>query len=143
MEQVLRSSEASAAEAVLLGRGESADGDRQEQQRLRAAQDMQIMKARQKQLESQQKQLLGFDVADMSEVDKQTFGAKRDWLKGRIDNYYYGPQNYGQFVEDVNALKTLHAELKNHSDNVSTSMNNLEGWVAGTKEWTKRFGVER
>ena len=108
----------------------------QKQQQLRAAQDMQIMKARQKQMESQQKQLLGYDVADMSEVDKQTFGAKRDWLKGRIDNYYYGPQNYGQFVEDVNALKTLHAELKNHSDNVSTSMNNLEGWVAGTKDWT-------
>ena len=110
----------------------------QKQQQLRAAQDMQIMKARQKQMESQQKQLLGYDVADMSEVDKQTFGAKRDWLKGRIDNYYYGPQNYGQFVEDVNALKTLHAELKNHSDNVSTSMNNLEGWVAGTKEWTNK-----
>ena len=110
----------------------------QKQQQLRAAQDMQIMKARQKQMESQQKQLLGYDVADMSEVDKQTFGAKRDWLKGRIDNYYYGPQNYGQFVEDVNALKTLHAELKNHSDNVSSSMNNLEGWVAGTKEWTNK-----
>ena len=108
----------------------------QKQQQLRAAQDMQIMKARQKQMESQQKQLLGYDVADMSEVDKQTFGAKRDWLKGRIDNYYYGPQNYGQFVEDVNALKTLHAELKNHSDNVSSSMGNLEGWVTGTKEWT-------
>ena len=108
----------------------------QKQQQLRAAQDMQIMKARQKQMESQQKQLLGYDVADMSEVDKQTFGAKRDWLKGRIDGYYYGPQNYGQFVEDVNSLKTLHAELKNHSDNVSSSMNNLEGWVAGTKDWT-------
>ena len=108
----------------------------QKQQQLRAAQDMQIMKARQKQMESQQKQLLGYDVADMSEVDKGTFGAKRDWLKGRIDNYYYGPQNYGQFVEDVNSLKTLHAELKNHSDNVSSSMNNLEGWVSGTKDWT-------
>ena len=110
----------------------------QKQQQLRAAQDMQIMKARQKQMEAQQKQLLGYDVADMSEVDKQTFGAKRDWLKGRIDNYYYGPQNYGQFVEDVNALKTLHAELKNHSDNVSTSMKNLEGWVTGTKDWTNK-----
>ena len=108
----------------------------QQQQQLRASQDMQIMKARQKQMESQQKQLLGYDVADMSEVDKGTFGAKRDWLKGRIDNYYYGPQNYGQFVEDVNSLKTLHAELKNHSDNVSSSMNNLEGWVSGTKDWT-------
>ena len=108
----------------------------QQQQQMRAAQDMQIMKARQKAMESQQKQLLGYDVSDMSELDKQTFGAKRDWLKGRIDSYYYGPQNYGQFVEDVNSLKTLHAELKNHADNVSTSMKNLEGWVTGTKDWT-------
>ena len=108
----------------------------QQQQQMRAAQDMQAMKARQKAMESQQKQLLGYDVADMSELDKQTFGAKRDWLKGRIDSYYYGPQNYGQFVEDVNSLKTLHAELKNHADNVSTSMKNLEGWVTGTKDWT-------
>lgn len=110
----------------------------QQQQQMRASQDMQIMKARQKQLESQQKQLLGFDVSDMSELDKQTFGSKRDWLKGRIDNYYYGPQNYGEFVEDVNTLKTLHAELKNHSDNVSTSLKNLEGWVTGTKDWTNK-----
>ena len=108
----------------------------QQQQQMRASQDMQIMKARQKAMESQQKQLLGYDVSDMSELDKQTFGAKRDWLKGRIDSYYYGPQNYGQFVEDVNSLKTLHAELKNHADNVSTSMKNLEGWVTGTKDWT-------
>jgi hypothetical protein len=58
----------------------------QQQQQARAAQDMQIMKARQKSYESQQRELLGFDVADMSEVDKQTFAAKRDWLKGRIDD---------------------------------------------------------
>ena len=110
----------------------------QQQQQARAAQDMQIMKARQKSYESQQRELLGFDVADMSEVDKQTFAAKRDWLKGRIDDFYYNPSNYGEFVEDVTALKGLHATLKNHYDNTKTGMNNLEGWVSGTKQWTDK-----
>ena len=59
----------------------------QKQQQARAVQEMQIQKARQKAFESQQKELLGFDVSDMSEVDKQTFATKRDWLKGRIDDY--------------------------------------------------------
>ena len=110
----------------------------QQQQQDRAAQDMQIMKARQKSFESQQRELLGFDVADMSEVDKQIFASKRDWLKGRIDNFYYNPSNYGEFVEDVNSLKGLHATLKNHYDNTKTGLNNLEGWVSGTKQWTQK-----
>ena len=108
-----------------------------EQQRAqRAAAQFEMQKNRQKQLESQQKELLGFDVSDMSEIDKQTFGAKRDWLKGRIDNYYYTGGNTGEFVEDVNSLKMLHQELGNHYDNVKSSMENLEGWVTGTKDWT-------
>jgi len=110
----------------------------QQQQQARAAQDMQIQKARQKSFESQQKELLGFDVSDMSEVDKQTFGTKRDWLKGRIDDYYYNPSNYGEFVEDVNSLKGLHGTLKNHTENTKTGRNNLEGWVSGTKQWTDK-----
>ena len=110
----------------------------EQQRRQRAAYDMQLSKARQKQVESQQKQTLGFDVSDLSEVDKNTFSAKRDWLKGRIDNYYYTGGNTGEFVEDVNALKNLHAELKNHHENTKSSRNNLEGWVVGTKDWTNQ-----
>ena len=110
-----------------------------EQQRAqRAAAQFEMQKSRQKQLESQQKELLGFDVSDMSELDKQIFGAKRDWLKGRIDNYYYTGGNTGEFVEDVNSLKMLHQELGNHYDNVKSSMQNLEGWVTGTKDWTDK-----
>ena len=110
----------------------------EQQRRQRAAYDMELSKARQKQIEAQQKQTLGFDVSDLSEVDKNTFSAKRDWLKGRIDNYYYTGGNTGEFVEDVNALKNLHAELKNHHENTKSSRNNLEGWVVGTKEWTNQ-----
>ena len=70
----------------------------------------------------------------MSEVDKQTFGAKRDWLKRRIDNYYYGPQNYGQFVEDVNASRHCMQSWKPF-DNVSTMNNQRVGcWYQGMDE---------
>ena len=73
----------------------------EQQRRQRAAYDMELSKARQKQIEAQQKQTLGFDVSDLSEIDKNTFSAKRDWLKGRIDNYYYTGGNTSEFVEDV------------------------------------------
>lgn len=110
----------------------------EQQRRARAASDLAMSKNRQKQLESQQKETLGFDVSDMSEVDKYVFKSKRDWLKNRIDNYYYTGGNTAEFVEDVNSLKGLHQELKNHYENVKTSQGNLEGWVSGTKDWTNK-----
>ena len=54
----------------------------QQQQQMRAAQDMQIMKARQKQMESQQKQLLGFDVADMSEAGQADVWSQEGLAQG-------------------------------------------------------------
>jgi len=110
----------------------------EQQRKARAASDMAMSKDRQKQLERQQKELLGFDVSNMSEVDKQVFANKRDWLKGRINNYYYTGNNTGQFIEDVNSLKNLHQELGNHYENVKGAQNNLEGWVTGTKQWTNK-----
>lgn len=110
----------------------------EQQRKARAASDMALSKDRQKQLESQQKQLLGFDVSNMSEVDKQIFATKRDWLKGRINNYHYTGNNTGQFVEDVNSLRNLHQGLGNHYENVKGAQGNLEGWVTGTKQWTNK-----
>lgn len=107
-----------------------------QQRAQRAAFEFSMSRDRQKQVESQQKETLGFDVADLSEVDKQTFTNKMNWVKGRINDYYYSGEKTGEFVEDINNLKTLHAGLKNHYENVKTSMNNLEGWVSGTKQWT-------
>ncbi len=107
-----------------------------QQRRQRAAMEFNLAKDRQKQLEKQQKETLGFDVADLSEIDKQTFGNKMDWVKSRINNYYYTGGNTAEFAEDINGLKTLHSTLKNHADNVNTSRSNLEGWVTGTKQWT-------
>ena len=102
-----------------------------QQRRQRAAMEFNLAKDRQKQLEKQQKETLGFDVADLSEIDKQTFGNKMDWVKSRINNYYYTGGNTAEFAEDINGLKTLHSTLKNHADNVKTSRSNLEGWVTG------------
>ena len=133
--KVLRPPQASVRPCKLLMRSISRSKSSTSSARQRAAMEFNLAKDRQKQLEKQQKETLGFDVADLSEIDKQTFGNKMDWVKSRINNYYYTGGNTAEFAEDINGLKTLHS-TKNHADNVKTSRSNLEGWVTGTKQWT-------
>ena len=101
----------------------------EQQRQQRAASDLAMSKDRQKQLEAQQKKLLGFDVSNMSEVDKGVFAAKRDWVSSRINNYHYTGNNIGEFVDDINSLTALHQDIGNHFENTKGSRGNLEGWV--------------
>lgn len=110
----------------------------EQQRQQRAASDLAMSKDRQKQLEAQQKKLLGFDVSDMSEVDKGVFAAKRDWVSSRINNYHYTGGNVGEFVDDINSLTALYQDIGNHYENTKGSRGNLEGWVTGTKQWTDK-----
>ena len=110
----------------------------EQQRQQRAASDLSMSKDRQKQLEAQQKKLLGFDVSNMSEVDKGVFAAKRDWVSSRINNYHYTGNNIGEFVDDINSLTALHQDIGNHFENTKGSRGNLEGWVTGTKQWTDK-----
>ena len=110
----------------------------QQQQQAGLAQQMRAQKDQQKVLDAQQKKLLGFDVSNFSDVDKEVFAAKRDWLADRINNFYYTGSNRGEFVNDVNTLSGRYDELEHHYNNISTEREALEGYVSGTKKWTDK-----
>ena len=110
----------------------------QQQQQAGLAQQLRAQKDQQKVLDAQQKKLLGFDVSNFSDVDKEVFAAKRDWLADRINNFYYTGSNRGEFVNDVNTLSGRYDELEHHYNNISTEREALEGYVSGTKKWTDK-----
>ena len=110
----------------------------QQQQQAGLAQQMRAQKDQQKVLDAQQKKLLGFDVSNFSDVDKEVFAAKRDWLADRINNFYYTGSNRGEFINDVNTLSGRYDELEQHYNNISTEREALEGYVSGTKKWTDK-----
>jgi len=110
----------------------------QQQQQAGLAQQLRAQKDQQKVLDAQQKKLLGFDVSNFSDVDKEVFAAKRDWLADRINNFYYTGSNRGEFVNDVNTLSGRYDELEQHYNNISTEREALEGYVSGTKKWTDK-----
>ena len=60
----------------------------QQQQQQRLAQDMLIQREQRKVQDAQQQELLGFDPSNFSEVDRQVFAAKKDWLSSRINGFY-------------------------------------------------------
>lgn len=103
-----------------------------------AAQQLQVQNAQQKIQDDQAKELYGFDVEGLSDVDRQIFNAKKDWMKDRIDNYHYSGSDRDDFMEDVTTLKTRYEELKAHSKNTKSEREKLEGWVSGTAQWTDK-----
>jgi hypothetical protein len=110
----------------------------QQQQQQRLAQDMMVEREQRKILDAQQKELLGFDPSNFSDIDKQVFAGKKEWLAQRINGFYYTGANRSQFVEDVNSLKSLYEGLENHYKNTKTERENLEGYISGTKQWTDK-----
>ncbi len=86
--------------------------------------------------DKQAEKLYGFDVEDLSELDREVFNAKKQWMKDRIDSYYYSGANRDEFMQDVATLTTRFDELKSHSDNTKNERAKLEGWVSGTQKWT-------
>ena len=110
----------------------------QQQQQQRLAQDMLIEREQRKILDEQQKQLLGFDPSNFSDVDKQVFAGKKEWLAERINGFYYTGANRSQFVQDVNSLKSLYEGLETHHENTKIERQNLEGFISGTKQWTDK-----
>lgn len=103
-----------------------------------AAQQMQVMAHQQKIQDGQSKELYGFNVDELSEVDREIFNAKKTWMKDRIDNYYYSGKNRDEFQQDVATLKTRFEELKSHTDNTKAEREKLEGWISGTTPWTDK-----
>lgn len=103
-----------------------------------AAQQMQVMAQQQKIQDGQSKELYGFNVDELSEVDREIFNAKKTWMKDRIDNYYYSGKNRDEFQQDVATLKTRFEELKSHTDNTKAERAKLEGWISGTTPWTDK-----
>ena len=91
----------------------------QQQQKERLAQDFLVQKEQRKILDTQQKELLGFDVAQFSDVDREVFAAKKDWLADRIQNFYYTGGKRSEFIADVNGLKTRFEELEQHQKNTN------------------------
>jgi len=110
----------------------------QQQQQAGLAQRMRAQKDQQKVLDAQQKKLLGFDVSNFSDIDKEVFAAKRDWLADRINNFYYTGSKRAEFIDDVNTLSGRYDELEQHYNNISTERETLEGYVSGTKKWTDK-----
>ena len=110
----------------------------QQQQKERLAQDFLVQKEQRKILDTQQKELLGFDVAQFSDVDREVFAAKKDWLADRIQNFYYTGGKRSEFIADVNGLKTRFEELEQHQKNTNKEKESLEGFVSGTKPWTDK-----
>jgi len=110
----------------------------QQQQQSRFAQELRAQKDQRKVLDAQQKQLLGFDVSKFSDIDKEVFAAKRDWLADRINNYYYTGSKRGEFINDVNDLSNRFEELEYHQNNTATEKEALEAYVSGTKKWTDK-----
>lgn len=100
------------------------------------AQQMQVMAEQQKIQDGQAKELYGFNVDELSDVDREIFNAKKSWMKDRIDGYYYSGENRDEFQQDVVTLKTRFEELKAHTDNTKAERAKLEGWVSGTQQWT-------
>ena len=86
--------------------------------------------------DKQQSELYGFKVEDLSELDREVFNAKKQWVKDRIDNYYYSGSNRDEFMQDVTTLTTRFDELQAHSENTKSEREKLEGWVSGTQQWT-------
>ena len=101
-----------------------------------AAQQMMVAAEQQKIQDNQSKELYGFDVEDLSEIDREVFNAKKQWMKERIDSYHYSGGNRDEFQQDVVTLKTRFEELKAHTDNTKTERAKLEGWVSGSQQWT-------
>ena len=110
----------------------------QQQQQQRLAQDLLIQREQRKVQDAQQEQLLGFDPSNFSEVDRQVFAAKKDWLSNRINGFYYTGANRTEFVNDVQSLNALYEGLENHHKNTKTEREALEGYVSGTKQWTDK-----
>jgi hypothetical protein len=101
-----------------------------------AQEQMQIAAQQRKIQDSQAEKLYGFKVEDLSELDRNVFNAKKQWMKDRIDSYYYSGSNRDEFMQDVTTLTTRFDELKAHSDNTKAEKAKLEGWVSGTQQWT-------
>lgn len=97
---------------------------------------MQVAIQQRKIQDEQAKELYGFDVDDLSQLDREVFNAKKQWMKDRIDSYYYSGANRDEFMEDVSTLDARFNELKAHSDNTKNERAKLEGWVSGTTPWT-------
>ena len=108
----------------------------QQQQQAGLAQQMRAQKDQQKILDAQQNKLLGFDVSNFSDVDKEVFAAKRDWLADRINNFYYTGSKRGEFIDDVNTLSGRYDELEHHYNNIKVEREALEGYISGTRKWT-------
>ena len=101
-----------------------------------AAQQMQIAAQQQKIQDSQAQELYKFKVEDLSELDRELFNAKKQWMGDRINSYYYSGNKRGEFMQDVAALKNRFEELKVHTDNTKAERVKLEGYVSGTTPWT-------
>ena len=110
----------------------------QQQQQSRFAQELRAQKDQRKVLDAQQKQTLGFDVSKLSDIDKEVFAAKRDWLSDRINSFYYTGSKRGEFINDVNDLSNRFEELEYHQNNIATEKETLESYVSGTKQWTDK-----
>lgn len=108
-----------------------------EQRKAQEAQQQIMIAAEQRKIQDKQaEELYGFDVEDLSELDREVFNAKKQWMKDRIDSYYYSGANRDEFMQDVATLTTRFDELKAHSDNTKNERAKLEGWVSGTQQWT-------
>lgn len=103
-----------------------------------AQEQMQIAAQQRKIQDSQAEKLYGFKVEDLSELDRNVFNAKKQWMKDRIDSYYYSGSNRDEFMQDVATLTMRFDELKSHSDNIKSEKEKLEGWVSGTTPWTDK-----
>ena len=91
-----------------------------------AAQQMMVAAEQQKIQDNQSKELYGFNVEDLSEMDREVFNAKKQWMKERIDNYHYSGNNRDEFQQDVVTLKTRFEELKAHTDNTKAERAKLK-----------------
>ena len=108
-----------------------------QQRKSQEAQQQIMIAAEQRKIQDKQaEQLYGFDVEDLSELDRDVFNAKKQWMKDRIDSYYYSGSKRGEFMQDVSTLTSRFDELKAHSDNTKAERAKLEGWVSGTQQWT-------
>ena len=108
-----------------------------QQRKSQEAQQQIMIAAEQRKIQDKQaEQLYGFDVEDLSELDRDVFNAKKQWMKDRIDSYYYSGSKRGEFMQDVATLTSRFDELKAHSDNTKAERAKLEGWVSGTQQWT-------
>ena len=108
-----------------------------QQRKSQEAQQQMMIAAEQRKIQDKQaEELYGFDVEDLSDLDRDVFNAKKQWMQDRIDSYYYSGSKRGEFMQDVATLTSRFDELKSHSDNTKAERKKLEGWVSGTQEWT-------